>query len=160
MEFDVAFDRLMGFEGGYSNHPDDPGRATRWGITQRVAVRSGYRGDMRDFPRDAAKAIYRRSYWDAIRAEELPAKLRFHVFDAAVNSGVVQAVKWLQRAVGVGDDGVLGPMTLDAVNRSDPATVAAVMTGERLDLMTSLPAWGSFGKGWVRRVAANLKEMA
>jgi lysozyme family protein len=160
MNFDAAFDRLLGFEGSYSNHPDDPGQATKWGVTQRVAVRSGYMGDMRDFPRDKAKVIYRRMYWDAIQAEELPEKLRYHVFDAAVNSGVRQAIKWLQRAVGVGDDGVIGPWTLEAANRAEPALTAAVIAGERLDLMTSLPTWGAFGKGWTRRIAENLKGMA
>jgi lysozyme family protein len=160
MNFDEAFDKLIGHEGGFSSHPEDPGGSTKWGVTQRVAVRNGYRGDMRDFPRDTAKAIYRQHYWDGIRAEELPAALRFHVFDAAVNSGVRQAIKWLQRAVGVGDDGVIGPMTIEAANKANPLAVAAVLTGERLDLMTSLPNWGAFGKGWTRRIASNLKDMA
>lgn len=160
MNFDAAFDRLIGHEGGYSFHRDDPGGETMWGVTLRVARSNGYRGDMKHLPRDTAKAIYRKAYWDAVRADELPDELRFDVFDAAVNSGVRQAVKWLQRVIGVGDDGVIGPMTIEAASRVNPVAAAAALNGERLDLMTSLPTFHAFGKGWVRRIASNLKAMA
>jgi lysozyme family protein len=78
------------------------------------------------------------------------------VFDASVNSGVVQAIKWLQRAVDVADDGVIGPITISAANRAGK-DAAVRLTADRLDFMTSLPTWGAFGKGWARRVAAILK---
>jgi lysozyme family protein len=157
MDFDRAFDIVLGHEGEYSNHPMDPGGATRWGITARVATKHGYVGDMRHFPRDQAKVIYRASYWNAVRAEEMPAAVRYPLFDAAVNSGVQQATKWLQRAAGVKDDGVIGPMTIAAVAR-DPLKVAIGMTAHRLDFLTTLPTFGAFGKGWSRRIASVLKE--
>lgn len=160
MNFDQAFDRLLGHEGGYSRHPSDPGGETMWGVTRKVATQEGYTGDMHIFPREAAKAIYRKRYWDAIRADELPETLRYSVFDAAVNSGVKQAVVWLQRALDVGDDGVLGPLTLKTAQNCSALSVAVKLNAERLDFMTSLPTWGAFGKGWARRIADNLKELA
>jgi lysozyme family protein len=159
MDFDAAFDALLGHEGGYSHHPSDPGGETMWGITRRVATQEGYAGEMRMLPRDTAKAIYRKRYWNAIRADELPAALRYALFDAAVNSGVSQAVKWLQRAVDVQDDGILGPMTLAAAQRAD-AGAAVRMVATRLDFMTSLPTWGAFGRGWARRIASVLQGIA
>lgn len=159
MDFDAAFDRLIGHEGGYSDHPDDPGGQTMWGITGRVARANGFKGDMRTLPRSTAKAIYKAAYWDSIKADQLPEPLRFDVFDAAVNSGTRQAIRWLQRVVGVGDDGVIGQMTLDAAARCNAYAAVAAFNGERLDLMTSLPTWGQFGRGWARRVAANLKAL-
>lgn len=158
MNFDQAFDKLLGNEGGYSFNPVDPGGETMWGVTARVARANGYTGDMKALPREKAAEIYRASYWAPIRADELPDRLRFHVFDAAVNSGVSQAVKWLQRVAGVADDGVFGAMTLAAVGHLDPGAAVAAYNGLRLDFMTSLPTWGSFGKGWARRIAGNLQE--
>lgn len=159
MNFDAAFDRLLGHEGGYSRHPNDPGGETMWGITRKVAMQEGYMGDMHVLPRETAKDIYRRRYWDAVKADSLPEAIRFPLFDAAVNSGVGQAVRWLQRAVDVVDDGILGPMTLQAAQRANGLKVAVKMTALRLDFMTSLPTWGSFGRGWARRIAANLLEV-
>jgi lysozyme family protein len=76
MNFDDAFDALLGVEGGYSNSPSDPGGETMWGITRRVALREGYSGDMHLLPRETAKAIYRRRYWDAVMADRLPEAVR------------------------------------------------------------------------------------
>ena len=84
MTFDEAFHELLGHEGEYVDHPRDPGGATRWGVTERVAREYGYASDMKVFPVETAKAIYRKQYWDAVRAEELPAPLRYPTFDAAV----------------------------------------------------------------------------
>lgn len=158
MTFDEAFDRLIGHEGGYANHPSDPGGETMWGVTARVARANGFRGDMRDLPRDKAKQIYCDLYWSPVHANELPESLRFDVFDAAVNSGVQQAVKWLQRVVGAKPDGVIGPLTLRAVATADALTPARFL-GVRLQFMTDLPTWGAFGRGWARRVAANLQRL-
>lgn len=157
MNFDIAFDRLMIHEGGYSDNPADNGGKTRYGVTERVARGHGYVGDMRQLPLSFAKTIYRKSYWDSIRADELPDALRFDTFDAAVNSGVKQAARWLQRAAGVADDGIIGPMTLAAA-RKDPDRIARRMAGHRLAMMVELADWHTFGRGWARRIAANLKE--
>jgi lysozyme family protein len=160
VNFDQAFDLLLGHEGGYSRHPDDPGGETMWGITRKVAMQEGYMGDMHVLPRDTAKAIYRRRYWDAVKADSLPDAVRFALFDAAVNSGVKQAVRWLQRAVDVVDDGILGPMTLQAAQRANGLRTAVQINALRLDFMTSLPTWGSFGRGWARRIAGNLQVLS
>jgi len=158
MNFNDAFDRLMGHEGGYSNHPDDPGGETMWGVTKRVAVSYGYNGPMRDLPRDTAKQIYRKQYWEAVQADQLPDCVKFEVFDGAVNSGVSQAVKWLQRAAGATPDGVIGAQTIAAARAAGPM-LGAHYNGQRLQFMADLPTWPSFGKGWARRIAANLLRL-
>lgn len=158
MTFDEAFHTLLGHEGGYVDHPDDPGGATNWGITERVARDNGYTGPMRDLPVAFAKQIYRRQYWDTCRADELPAPLRYPVFDGAVNSGVVQASRWLQRAVGAADDGKIGPKTIAAARAMPADKAARRMLGERLRFMTDLKTWPSFGKGWARRISSLLIE--
>lgn len=156
MNFDQAFAIVVEHEGGYSNHPDDKGGETMWGITLAVARANGYLEDMEAMPVAVAKRIYRAKYWDAVKADQLPASCRYAVFDAAVNSGVRQAVFWLQRAVGVKDDGVIGPLTLQACAVAGDAIFPRFM-GHRLEFMASLPNWGSFGKGWARRLASILK---
>lgn len=157
MNFDESFTTLLGHEGGYSNHPSDPGGETMWGVTARVARAHGYMGPMKDMPVEVAKNIYYKLYWTPVKADELPSVLRYAVFDAAVNSGPLQAAKWLQRAVAVDDDGKIGPATLAAVKAKDPYQVKAAMLAERLTFMTNLPTWSAFGKGWARRIASLLK---
>jgi lysozyme family protein len=153
MNFDQAFDILLKHEGGFSDHPADPGGKTRFGITEAVAREVGYRGDMRELPLDLAKRIYKDRYWDAVRAEELPEAIRYAVFDAAVNSGPRQAIRWLQRAVGTRDDGIIGPQTLAAVRAADPERLLRQLLAQRLRFMTGLPGWSAFGRGWARRIA-------
>lgn len=158
MTFDQAFDRLIGHEGGYSFHPADPGGETMWGVTARVARLQGYSGEMRDLSRELAKQIYRKLYWDACRCDELPDRLNFPVFDGAVNSGVAQSIIWLQRALGVEDDGVIGPQTLQAAREHLDPMLPAKVLAHRLRFMSALPTWGQFGRGWANRIAANLLE--
>jgi lysozyme family protein len=157
MNFDQAFHQLLGHEGGFVDHPADPGGATCWGVTERVARAYGYTGPMRSLPIDVAKAIYKRDYWDAVRADEVPTAVRYSLFDGAVNSGVRQSIKWLQRALGVADDGALGPQTLAAVKAADGTELKTKMLGARLQFMTDLPTWPAFGKGWARRIASLLR---
>lgn len=154
MNFAEAFQILLAHEGGFSNDARDNGGATRFGVTEAVARRAGYRGAMSELPLDLAQRIYRAEYWDAVRADDLPATLRYPVFDAAVNSGVGQAVKWLQRAAGVKDDGVIGPVTLQAVAQLDVSSLRLRMLSARLRLMASLPSWPAFSRGWVNRVCS------
>mgnify|MGYP000482205734 CR=1 FL=1 len=103
-----------------------------WGVTAAVARKAGYSGPMRDMPTDTAKAIYRELYWAPVRADELPAPVRYAVFDAAVNSGPGQAVRWLQRAAGVADDGKLGPVSMAAITAADPEALLRKMLAARL----------------------------
>lgn len=153
MDFDTAFTILLKHEGDYSDHPSDPGGQTRYGVTEAVAREVGYRGDMRELPIDLAKRIYRERYWNAVRADELPESVRYAVFDGAVNSGPRQAILWLQRAVGVKADGIIGPQTLAAVRAADPERLLRRILAQRLRFMTGLPNWPAFGRGWARRIA-------
>jgi lysozyme family protein len=159
MTFDEAFTRLIGHEGGFVDHPSDPGGVTNYGITVKVARENGYLGDMREMTLDVSKAIYKARYWDKCRCDELPEKLRFDVFDTAVNSGVSTAVQLLQRALRVKDDGQIGPQTIGAAQVQPVTITIARMNGARLELMTNLRHWEQFGKGWARRIAKNLMEI-
>jgi len=156
MNFNQAFEALLGHEGGFSDNPRDPGGKTRYGVTEAVARANGYTGDMKDLPLDFAKQIYQKLYWAAIRADDLPEALKFDVFDAAVNSGPVQATKWLQLALGVDPDGVIGRVTLGAAKDKNPAQTLARFNGYRLRFMTQLKTWPVFGRGWAARIAKNL----
>ncbi len=160
MTFEEAFERLIGHEGGYVNHPDDPGGETNWGITKRTALANGYTGDMRDLRRDQAKTIYRNAYWNRAKADEYDGAIGYQLFDAAVNHGMGNAVRFLQRAVGVADDGVIGHMTVAAIRSMSVTDVLAHFNAERLEFYTKLSTWPTFGKGWTRRVAHNLKYAA
>ena len=94
-----------------------------------------------------------------MKADQLPGAVRYLVFDAAVNSGVGQAARWLQRAVKVKDDGVIGPMTLLAANQSNPEALVRRYLSQRLRFMSDLANWPAFGRGWARRIA-DLMEAA
>lgn len=153
MDIEQALELLLRHEGGFSNHPEDPGGQTRYGITKQVAEANGYSGDMRELPKSKAIDIYKSQYWAPIKAAQLPAHIRFHVFDAAVNSGPMQAVRWLQEACDVKTDGIIGPKTLEAAKNASAARYSAI----RLRFMTNLSSWSAFGKGWARRIADNLE---
>lgn len=157
MNFETAFDLLITHEGGFSNHPNDPGGATMYGVTEAVARAEGYSGPMQDLTLDFAKQVYRKRYWDACRCDQMPDPLRYPLFDAAVNSGPSQAIKWLQLAVGVKVDGAIGPVTQQAVNVLPAQVTRQKMVGARLRFMTNLANWPSFSKGWARRIAAILE---
>ncbi|BDX19701.1 hypothetical protein MFKK_25110 [Halopseudomonas aestusnigri] len=157
MDFDEAFDRLIGHEGGYVNHPADPGGATNFGITERVARAHGYLGDMRQLTRSQAREIYRVAYWGRARADEYDGAIGFQLFDAAVNHGIENAVRFLQRAVDVADDGDVGSITLNAVRAMTVTDVLMRFNAERLQFYTKLSTWPQFGKGWARRVVGNLR---
>lgn len=157
--FDQAFTTLLGHEGGYVNNPNDPGGETNWGITVAVARKYGYRGSMRNLPVEVAKDIYRKQYW-LPEFDLIAYPVAFNLFDGAVNSGVNQSVRWVQRAVRVADDGVMGPITVKAINAVNPSTLVMRMNGERLEFMTNLSTWSTFGRGWARRIAKNLKGAA
>lgn len=152
--FDAAFDALMDREGEYSNNPNDPGRETMWGITERVARASGYTGSMRMMPRVTAKAIAKKEYWDRARCDEMEPGVAFQVFDTVYNGG--PAIKWLQMSVGADPDGVIGPATLAALRLVDPLKVLLRFNAYRLIYLAGLKTFPTFGHGWANRIAANL----
>lgn len=161
--FENLFNRLMEHEGGYVNHPSDPGGETMWGVTKRVARQYGYTGSMRNLPKATAQAIADKNYWQVVRGDDLPNDVAWQVFDAAYNHGNRQAIKFLQRAVGLtGDDvdGIIGNQTLDAVKCMDSDRIVMLFIAERLQFFTNLRTWNTFGKGWSRRIVGNLRWAA
>lgn len=152
--FDDAFDALIGNEGGYSNNPNDPGGETMWGITARIARAAGYTGPMRELPRDTAKAIAKRLYWDPLHGDEYDPRIGFQLLDANYNGGHV--VLWMQQATGVRADGVLGPATIAAVKAAEPTRFIMRFTAFRQNYLTACKPWPTFGRGWIHRTSANL----
>lgn len=158
--FDSFFNRLMKHEGGYVNHPKDPGGETMWGVTKRVAQAHGYNGPMRQLPKATAQKIAEKSYWQAIHGDELPRAVAWQLVDAAYNHGNRQAVKFLQRAIGASADGLIGPRTLAAVKSMDQNDILLKFNAERLEFYANLGTFLAFGRGWTRRVAGNLRFAA
>jgi lysozyme family protein len=152
--YDAALARLLVHEGGYTNHPSDPGGPTNWGITlgdyRRYINANATANDVRTMPVAAAKRIYRTHYWDALRCDELPAGLDYCTFDYGVNSGIGRAAKVLQRCLGRTANGHLDNATVRAAG-SARGLVEAVCD-ERLRFLQSLRTWPVFGAGWGRRV--------
>lgn len=149
---------VLVLEGGKVDHPRDPGGRTNRGVTQRVY--DGFRRNRKLPTRDVylieqaeVEAIYRLQYWDKIRGDALPAGVDMIVFDGAVNSGPLQSVKWLQAELGVRIDGVLGEASLSAVRaHPDHDVLIAGIAARRMRFLKALRTWGTFGKGWTRRV--------
>lgn len=145
-------------EGGYVNHPKDPGGATNRGVIQRVYDDFRRRNglplrDVRQLTEAERLAIYRGGYWNPIKGDQMPPGVGYVVYDGAVNSGVAQSVKWLQRALGVKVDGVLGPTTLAAAQQHpDPERLIVEICDRRMAFLKALKTWPTFGKGWTRRV--------
>lgn len=155
-DFDSLIDRVLSHEGGYVNDPRDPGGETKFGI----AKRSYPHVDIKNLTRDVAVEIYRRDFWNRVHGDKLPRQFVFQALDAAVNHGIGNAVRWIQRAAGVADDGVIGPMTLAAVASADVADLVLLFNAERLEFYAKLKTFDAFGRGWTRRVAGNLRYAA
>jgi len=166
-KFDRCMDVTLKWEGGYVDHPRDPGGATNMGITHiTLAAWRGRRvtkAEVRALTKAEAKEIYRARYWDKVRGDDLPPGLDLVAFDGAVNSGPRRGAEWLQEALGVTSDGVIGPKTIAAAQAADPAMTINVATDIRLSFLMRLNTWNTFGEGWGNRVAdirANALRMA
>jgi lysozyme family protein len=155
--YDEALRRLLVHEGGYTNHPSDPGGPTNFGITihdyRRYLNPSATAADVRAMRLDEAKAIYRTKYWAALRCDELPHGLDYALFDYGVNSGTGRAGKVLQRLLGAADDGRMGDSLVAAIRTSDSRDLIVRLCDERLAFLKRLKTWPVFGLGWGRRVA-------
>lgn len=155
--FDAALKAILHHEGGYVNHPADPGGMTNLGVTKRVWEEwVGHEVDektMRGLTPEIVGPMYKAKYWDKIKGDDLPTGVDYCVFDAAVNSGPGRAAKWLQACVGVEPDGGIGPKTLAAVAAFDPKELVEDYAKRRLSFLMDLKTWDTFGKGWGRRVA-------
>jgi uncharacterized protein (TIGR02594 family) len=155
--YDEALRRVLAHEGGYTDHPADPGGPTNFGITLRDA-RAHWRpnataADLRAMPVTIAKHIYRAHYAAPLRYHDLPAGVDYALLDYGINSGVVRSAKVLQRLVGTTVDGEIGSETLAAVHVRDPKVLVAAICDERLVFLRSLRTWPTFGRGWSARVA-------
>lgn len=156
--YEDALARVLAHEGGYSNHPDDPGGPTNYGITifdVRAYVKSDASAeDVRHLSLAQAKAIYRNKYWDVMRCDDLPAGVDYAVFDYGVNSGVGRAGRVLRRCLGIADDTAkVADVVISAAGKIEPRMLVTRICDERLKFLQGLRTWPVFGKGWGRRVA-------
>jgi lysozyme family protein len=142
---------VLDHEGGYVNHPEDPGGETNYGISKRAYPSL----DIRSLTREDAMDIYRRDYWTPIKGNQLPADVAIYLMDTAVNVGVSRAVKMLQKAVGVVQDGSIGPKTIQAVQGTPNAL--QLLDAARLAYYRRLPTFATFGRGWIRRAAETFR---
>lgn len=154
--FARALPLVLKHEGGYVDHPRDPGGATNKGVTiatfRRYVKKDGTKADLRAITDKQVATVYYRHYWSAVNAQALPAGVDYAVFDFAVNSGPHRAAQFLQRVVGISDDGRIGPKTIEAVEKMPAAIIIKRLCGNRLDWLKRLKTWSTFGRGWTRRV--------
>jgi len=158
--FEPSLKEVLIHEGGYVNHPSDPGGRTNLGVTQRVYEEwVGYpvnEAIMRKLTVDHVKTLYKVRYWDAIHCDDLSIGLDLCVFDFGVNAGTSRAARYLQRMVGAKEDGVIGPRTLSSVRQmaKDIGISGCIMRYQdmRRDYYRMLKHFPTFGKGWLRRV--------
>jgi lysozyme family protein len=155
--FDRCLKLVLKAEGGYVDHPRDPGGATNLGVTKKVweewVGKEVTKDDIKALTPAMVAPLYKKMYWDRVRGDELPAGVDFVTFDIAVNSGAGRAAKFLQRAVGVEADGAIGPKTVQAVLTCNVSGEDLVnkLCDMRMDFWKSLPTFDTFGKGWTNR---------
>ena len=154
--FEAALTAVLKHEGGWADHPADPGGATMKGVTLKTYSdwlgRQASKDELRNIPNEHLSTIYKARFWDAVKGDDLPQGVDFVVFDMAVNSGPGRAARMLQAAVGATPDGAIGPRTLAAVAAQDPETLIATYQKNRQHFLEALPTFATFGKGWTRRV--------
>ena len=168
MTFELAVASLLVHEGAYQNRPEDPGnwtggargvglcKGTKWGIS----AKSYPDLDIAQLTREHATEIYRRDFWVGCGCDALPSQIGDEVFDMAVNSGPTAARICLQRAIGVAADGHIGPVTRAALATWQPWPLLVLFESERMDFLTRLSTWDTFGKGLMRRIASELRDGA
>ena len=153
-----AFEQMLASEGGFVNHPSDPGGMTNLGVTKATwenwVGRESDEKEMRGLTPEKVEPLYKKKFWDACRCDELPSGIDYLVFDFAVNAGCGRSAKVLQTAVGATPDGGIGPMTLAAVNAVPEAELIEKFSQAKEDFYRSLNTFETFGKGWLNRVAA------
>lgn len=151
-----CLETILHHEGGYVNHPKDPGGETNLGVTKRVYEEFGGTKDMKDLTREDVEPIYKKNYWDRVKGDDLPAGLDLCVFDFGVNAGTGRAAKYLQSLIGATPDGGIGPNTLkklnDFIEETGLTETIRLYQDERQSYYESLSTFETFGKGWTRRV--------
>lgn len=166
--FGVVFDRTIGHEGEFQKLHNDRGnwtggeigrgelKGTKWGIS----AMSYPDLDIKNLTREDAREIYRRDWWDALGMTRWPKALSYQMFDAAFNHGYGRATQFLQRAVGVKDDGKVGPKTISAAASKDINDLLFLFLAERQEYFVNASRWVDFSKGWMRRMAACMRFAA
>lgn len=161
-KFEKCINIVLHEEGGFVNHPKDPGGATNFGVTK--SVYEAFIGkkvtvdDIKRMKKDDVYPIYEKLYWNKVKGDDLPAGVDLVVVDFAVNAGVSQSIKTMQRTLGVVADGILGPRTLSMVKAVDPKTFINAFSSQRETFYRKLKGFPTFGKGWLRRVEAVKRE--
>lgn len=160
--FQRALKLVLKHEGGWSDHPKDPGGATNKGITigtfRRYVKPDATKADLRAITDEQVATVYRRHYWDAVLGAELPDGVDYAVFDFAVNSGPSRAAEYLQGVVGAAKDGRIGPATLKAVRAVPHAKVINDLCDARMAFLKRLKTWPTFKNGWSSRVSSVRSE--
>ena len=155
-KFSEALEVILHHEGGYVNHPKDPGGETNLGVTKRVYEDFGGTKDMKELTKEDVEPIYKKNYWDRVKGDDLPEGLDLCIFDFAVNAGPGRAAKFIQRLVNTTVDGGIGPNTLKCINdhveQYGVSTTIDQYQSERQNYYESLSNFETFGRGWTRRV--------
>lgn len=168
MNYDEAFARVIGHEGKFQNDPNDRGNWTTGiiGTGQLKGTKFGISAmsypdeDIENLTLERAKFLYHRDFWLRVSGDVLHAALVYQLFDAAINHGIGNAVRILQRAAGVADDGGMGPITHAAVKARGTDDMLKLFCAKRLRFFTSLSTFSRYGEGWTNRVAGNLEYAA
>jgi len=156
VNFKSSLTEVLKSEGGYSDHPKDPGGATNKGITLRTynyfTHKDKTKADLRNITDYEVQNIYLTGYWVKCHCDFLPSGVDYCLFDAAVNSGPTRATRWLQQAVDVKIDGIFGSKTMRSINGYTPGEIIEVFCDIRLRFLRGLKTWDDFGNGWGKRV--------
>jgi len=147
---------VLKHEGGFVDHPEDPGGATNKGITHKTYADFLERPledveELKNIPDEHVEMIYKKLYWDKVKGDELPGGVDFSTFDWAVNSGPGRPARVLQSLVGAKEDGVIGPKTMARIKDTDTVVLLNALAKNRADYYRSLKTFDTFGKGWLRR---------
>ena len=154
--FERSLALVLQHEGGYVNHPSDPGGRTNLGVTQRVWEQ--YVGhpvdeaEMRSLTKEMVSPLYRKEYWDAVHGDKLPCGADYLAFDFAVNAGSFRCVKTIQRALNITADGVIGPVTVKAIQDTNAEDFINNFSAAKESFYRGLTTFPTFGKGWLNRV--------
>lgn len=153
--FELCLKFVLHHEGGWSDHPRDPGGATMKGVTLAVyrdyLGRAASKDELRAISDERLFDLYRTRYWDKARCDEFGPGVDLSVFDMAVNAGLGRASRLLQRSVGAAEDGIIGPRTMAAVKAMPAKDLIILFAGSRRGFYRSLKAFETFGRGWLRR---------
>ena len=159
--YDKCLKTILHHEGGYVNHPKDPGGETNLGVTKRVYQEHGGTKDMKDLLVEDVAPIYKKGYWDKIKGDDLPGGLDLCVFDFGVNAGPGRAAKFLQSMIGTTVDGGIGPNTLakveEYVRENGEHETVKKYQEMRQKYYEQLSTFATFGRGWTRRVEETTK---